>query len=387
MTSTLNPSLFQQRKPASVSQLVDDLRKAVARGVIEQGEQLPTIRQMADDTGLTYNAVNRAVSILQAEGLLVSRKRAGTFVAGRRGRQQEDRSVMRIFALIGPELSTGFYPALQKGFDLAAAERGYQIITSNTDNDVRAQADTILQLMDKNIAGIAIVPATLGPSPSHHIRLLQRNRVPVVMLHRGMEGVQAPLITVPTEHVGAMAGRQLLERGHARIAYCASQRAGLSRGYERGLRRALAEAGVTLRDEHVDYGDMVLFDNQNYAEYEDHLDRWFHLHMTGPDRPTALFTSFESLGEIAYLLAMRYGLRVPEDLSILTIGGQERRGAIVRRLACVTINEQQAGRLTADLLDQMHRGERALDDSESFTIEIGFDAAQSLAACGSARQS
>ena len=381
MTITTPPStIFSRRKPRSVDQLANELRKAVAVGTFNDGDQLPTIRQLAEETGLAYNAVNRAFSILQAEGLLVSRKRAGTFVTKQKSNGAGDeRPVIRVFALIGPELSVGFYPSLQKGFDLGSDDLGYQIITSNTNNDVRVQANTILQLMDKSVAGVAIVPATIGPSPAHHIRQLQRNGIPVVMLHRGVDDVRAPLVTIPAVQVGELAGREMIKRGHTRIGFCASQRAGSSGNYLKGLRVAMKDAGLELSEDHVHYGDIVMFDNANYAEYEASLERWFDRHMTGPDRPTVLFTSFESIGEIAYFVALRRGLRVPEDLSIVTVGGQERRGAIVRRLACVTVNEQQAGRLTADLLDEMQNGRRPLDDQHEFMIEIAFDPAESLA--------
>ncbi len=374
-------ALFSRRKPANATQLAAELRKALESGVFVEGDQLPTIRQLTDATGLPYNAVNRAFSILQAEGLLVSRKRAGTFVAPRRHDPEVQRTIMRIFALIGPELSASFYPALLKGFDQAAGMLGYQIITSNTDNDVHVQADTILQLMDKFIAGVAIVPATLGLSPTHHIRQLQRQQIPVVLLHRRVEDVQAPLIAIPAEKVGEMAGRHLVETGHKRIAFCASQRAGssLGKGYERGLRRVLSAAGIELQDKHVDYGDIVLFNKENFAIYEARLEQWFAQHMVRKDRPTAIFTSFESVGEIIYLAALRHGLRVPEDLSIVTIGGEDRRGAIAHRLACVTIHELQAGQLTAKLLDEMHHHQRPINDQETFEIGIGFDPAQTLA--------
>ena len=377
---TKTTRIFGRRKPGSVDQLADELRNAVAVGALNDGDQLPTIRQISEQTGLAYNAVNRAFAILQAEGLLVSRKRAGTFVTKQKNAVSNNgRPVMRVFALIGPELSVGFYPALQKGFDLGSDDLGYQIITSNTNNDVRVQANTILQLMDKSVAGVAIVPATLGPSPAHHIRQLQRNNIPVVMLHRGVEDVQAPLVTIPAVRVGELAGREIIKRGHERIGFCASQRAGSSENYLRGLRQAMSEAGLDLPEEHVHYGDIRVFDNVNYAEYEESLEAWFDEHMTGPDRPTVLFTSFESIGEFAYFVALRRGLRVPEDLSIVTVGGQDRRGAIVRRLACVTVNEQQAGRLTAGLLDEMQNGGRPLDDQHNFLIDIDFDAAESLA--------
>jgi DNA-binding LacI/PurR family transcriptional regulator len=309
----------------------------------------------------------------------VSRKRAGTFVTKPKNHTAGDeRPVIRVFALIGPELSSGFYPALQKGFDLGSDDLGYQIITSNTNNDVRVQANTILQLMDKSVAGVAIVPATIGPSPAHHIRQLQRNGIPVVMLHRGVDDVQAPLVTIPAVQVGELAGREMIKRGHTRIGFCASQRAGSSGNYLKGLQSAMNDAGLEISENHVHYGDIRVFDNENYADYEASLDKWFDRHMTGPDRPTALFTSFESVGEFAYFVALRRGLRVPEDLSIVTVGGQDRRGAIVRRLACVTVNEQQAGRLTARLLDEMQSRQRPLDDQQNYMIDIDFDPAQSL---------
>lgn len=373
-------SILSRRKPRSVDQLADQLRKAVAVGALNDGDQLPTIRQLSEETGLAYNAVNRAFSILQAEGLLVSRKRAGTFVAKQKSNEAGDeRPVIRVFALIGPELSAGFYPSLQKGFDSGSDDLGYQIITSSTNNDVRVQANTILQLMDKSVAGVAIVPATIGPSPAHHIRQLQRNNIPVVMLHRSVEDVHAPLVTIPTVQVGELAGREIIKRGHTRIGFCASQRAGSSANYLKGLSNAMADAGLELSDRHVHYGDMVVFDDENYAQYEASLEKWFDEHMVGPDRPTVLFSSFETIGEFAYFVALRRGLRVPEDLSIVTVGGQDRRGAIMRRLACVTVNEQQAGRLTAGLLDEMQNGRRSLDDQQNYMIDIDFDPAQSLA--------
>ncbi|MCC6680433.1 MAG: GntR family transcriptional regulator [Phycisphaeraceae bacterium] len=370
--------LLIDSKPRNGHDLTRQLRQAVVRRRLRQGERLPTIRQIMDETGLTYHAVNQAIGVLCREGLLSSRKRAGTFVTENAQHSDAPAAALRVFALIGPELSTGFYPSLQKGFDQSARACGYQIITSNTDNDVHVQAETILRLMDMSVAGVAIVPATHGPSPAHHIRQLHQRGIPVVVLHRPIEGVAAPRIIIPAQKVGELAARQILKRGHRRVAFCASQRAGSSLAYEQGFRAALNAAGVELPDRHVDFGDIVLFNDADYAAYEQRLERWFDQHMSGPDRPTAIFTSFESIGEIAYLLALRRGLRVPQDLSIVSVGGRERHGAVMRRLACVTLDEQRAGELTTELLDQMHRGQRPLAGEQIFTIPIDFDGAESL---------
>lgn len=366
-------------------ELADQLRAAVESGRFERGERMPTIRQFTEEVGLTYNVVNRAFAILQNEGLLISRKRAGTFVAEdipprHQNQSRKDRaSKVRVFALVGPELSAGFYPTLQKGFDSAAGKAGHQIIASNTEGDVGLQADTIMQLMDKSVAGVALVPATLGAPPVHHIRLLQQQNIPVVLLHRGIEGVSAPRIIIPAEKIGEQAARQMIGRGHTRVAYCASQRVGSAVGYEKGFRKALEASSLELAESMIFRGEFKLFNKEAYAQFESRLGAWFDGAMASKDRPSAIFTSFESIGEILYLLALRRGLRVPDDLSIITVGGTERHGAIARHLSCVALDEFRAGALAADLLGQMSRGERKIDDAELFTVDTTFDPAESLA--------
>lgn len=381
VTSSTTSALLGRRKPENVLQLTEQLRIAINTGVLKQGDQLPTIRQLSEETGLASNVISRTFSILQAEGLLISRKRAGTFVKTQpqNNGDHAPQTAVKVFALIAPELSTGYYPLLQKGFDLAAGQHGYQIIASHTDNDVRAQADSILQLMDKRVAGIALVPATLGPPPTHHIRQLQRNNIPVVMLHRSVEGVTAPQLRIPAEKIGKLAGQQLIDAGHTRIAYCASQHAGAAIGYERGLTEVLSQAGLDLPEHRKLYGDIVLINDKQLSIYEKQFEAWFNEQMNRQDRPTAIFTSFETIGEIAYLTAINHSLKVPEDLSIITVGGNARHGAVTRRLASITLDETNAGMLTAKLLSEMNQGTRPIDDAEVFAIDIDFDPGQTIA--------
>lgn len=380
MTTATSTRLFSNNKPENVTQLTEQLRLAVRTGVLAPGDQLPTIRDLSADIGLTTNVVSRAFANLQAEGLFVSRKRAGTFVRSDIGQSGifEDRERIRIFALVGPELTTGYYPLLQRGFNDASEQRGYQIISSNTDNDVHRQADTILQLIDKSISGVALVPATVGPSPTHQIRQLQRAFIPVVLLHRGVEGVSAPLLRIPFEQMGQLAARRLIEAGHRRFAFASSQRTGGCASYEKGFRLALHEAGIELDAGSIFHGDLLLNDRACFARFEAEFDRWFEARMTGPDRATAMFTSFEPIGEIAYLAAMRRGADTLRQLALVTVSGPERIGTIARRLACVTLDELQAGQRAAELLEAMSQQKSSLLDTQTYPINIGFDAAETL---------
>jgi GntR family transcriptional regulator len=62
-------------------QLKDQLSIAVAMGVLQPGDQLPTVRDFAVRLRLNPNTVARVYRELQAEGLFTSRHGSGTFVA------------------------------------------------------------------------------------------------------------------------------------------------------------------------------------------------------------------------------------------------------------------------------------------------------------------
>lgn len=63
-------------------QVRDGIRDRVDSGVLAPGFRLPPVRALADSLGLAANTVARAYKELEALGLVETRGRAGTFVAG-----------------------------------------------------------------------------------------------------------------------------------------------------------------------------------------------------------------------------------------------------------------------------------------------------------------
>lgn len=62
-------------------QIADAVRRLVASGALAPGTSLPPVRQLAGDLGVNLNTIARAYRLLQAEGFLVIRDRAGAVVA------------------------------------------------------------------------------------------------------------------------------------------------------------------------------------------------------------------------------------------------------------------------------------------------------------------
>jgi GntR family transcriptional regulator len=64
------------------SQIVDQVKQLVARGTLQPGEQLPTVRQLAADLRVNFNTVARAYRMLDEAGVISTQQGRGTYVLG-----------------------------------------------------------------------------------------------------------------------------------------------------------------------------------------------------------------------------------------------------------------------------------------------------------------
>lgn len=62
------------------TQLVGQIKTAIATGVFPPGERLPSVRDLATEAGVNPNTMQRALSQLESEGLVYSQRTAGRFV-------------------------------------------------------------------------------------------------------------------------------------------------------------------------------------------------------------------------------------------------------------------------------------------------------------------
>jgi DNA-binding LacI/PurR family transcriptional regulator len=89
------------------------------------------------------------------------------------------------------------------------------------------------------------------------------------------------------------------------------------------------------------------------------------------DLPDALVICDDNLVEHACGGLVAAGVRVPEDLSIVTFGGCVwPEGGLGERLTVVTIDEVDLGRRAALLIGQMQDGQRPLDRPQPSTVQF-----------------
>ncbi len=79
-------------------QILDQIRTQCATGVLQPGDQLPSVRQLALDLAVNLNTILRVYERLEAEGFIERRHGSGTFVTGkaRRAPMRRERTSLQV---------------------------------------------------------------------------------------------------------------------------------------------------------------------------------------------------------------------------------------------------------------------------------------------------
>jgi GntR family transcriptional regulator len=78
--STLQLTIDTDSATAPFEQVRTQIAVAIAEGQLSPGTKLPTVRRLAADLGLAANTVARAYRELEADAVIATHGRAGTFV-------------------------------------------------------------------------------------------------------------------------------------------------------------------------------------------------------------------------------------------------------------------------------------------------------------------
>jgi len=70
-------------------QIIEQVKFGIARGNLQPGDQLPTVRQLAVDLSINPNTVVRAYRELEIEGVIDTHQGSGTFVGNRKPQVDE----------------------------------------------------------------------------------------------------------------------------------------------------------------------------------------------------------------------------------------------------------------------------------------------------------
>jgi DNA-binding LacI/PurR family transcriptional regulator len=277
------------------------------------------IKDVAEMAGLSIATVSRALSgrgnvspasrerarAAAAELGFVPSYQASSLASGR----------TRNIGLMVPTVRRWYFSSVVEGVSAALLDAGYDLTLYNiTEGPVRRRS--ILQdfLLRKRVD--AVIAVALALSEEEIGKMLAINR-PLVGIGGPLPG--ASTIWIDDHALAESAVNHLIRLGHRRIAHLTGdsvyeQDFKIPRTRRAGYEKAMTDAGLQLRPSWIVRADFTV--EGAYAVARDLLGG-------ASERPTAVFAASDEMAIGTILAARDFGLRVPEDLSVIGLDGHE----------------------------------------------------------------
>ena len=310
----------------------------------------------------TRTTLDRAIAELVGEGFLYSQNGSGTYV--NHPKRRETTLNTERWGVIVPSVTENIYSEILSGVEVVASGQNINVLLSNSDGDMDRQKRCIQRMKDC-VTGMIIVPAICKTAHEGYqlFKQLEDAKIPFVFCNRGLEGVEAPVVTSNDFYGGYIATRHLIEKGYKKIAYLSKIR------YETSLQRchgyitALMEAGIE-----IDRKLIVLQEKgrKNLPGY-DSMKRFFALDR-GLD---AVFCFNDLLIPGVLQAAQEQNMRIPQDMGIIGYDNSPICEAQRPKITSVSYQSRQIGAKAAEILMKLISGQYHSDfDLYLFQPEI-----------------
>jgi DNA-binding LacI/PurR family transcriptional regulator len=209
-----------------------------------------------------------------------------------------------ILGIVMPQFASSYYAEVLRGVEDVASRHGYSILVSNSRGDAEQERKEIFALISRRVDGILL--ATADPHFAYQRQFTRR--FPLVLFDRYPPAFAGTVVATDNEGASFEATNHLIRLGHLHIAIIAGTR-GISAADERieGFRRAMNEAGLTVRQEFLKHGD---FNMKGGWECALELIKL-------PSPPTAIFSHNYEMTLGLMRAFSEIGVPCPQQVSIL----------------------------------------------------------------------
>jgi LacI family transcriptional regulator len=212
-----------------------------------------------------------------------------------------------LLGLVLPDITNPFFPGIIRGAEDTAFDRGYFLVTANTDEQVGRERRMLGALRSYRADGILL--ASAPGTDIEYIRRTIASGVAMVVLDRPVAGVKADAVLLDNVRGARECVRHLLQLGHRRIAIVTGPLA-LQNARERlqGYEEAIREFDIAMDPSLVLQGDYRMESGERTMK--DLLKR-----RTGA---TAVFVCNGVMTIGVLKAAEEAGVQCPRDISIAT---------------------------------------------------------------------
>ncbi|OXL84051.1 GntR family transcriptional regulator [Paenibacillus sp. SSG-1] len=301
------------------------IRGLVTSQVLKVGDRIPTEKELMERFGVSKITVVHALSGLVNERIITRVPGKGSFVSDPEyeiptasSKSAEKQTIItsgemqtRLIGLIMPSIYDYFTIRLVQGIQQALNENDYRFVIYLSEGSIEKEKEAIQTCSKIGVEGLLIFPVD-EELFNEEILSMKFAGFPFVLIDRYLPGVETHYIASDGRLGANLAVNYLWELGHREIAICSDSPIQTVTVQERidGYMNALKEKGSLINPAHIVTG----FEIGSLEQAETHpLYRYIQNRMA-----TAYITLNGSLGVKIHQMARQAGLKVPEDISIIS---------------------------------------------------------------------
>ncbi|NRG43832.1 catabolite control protein A [Bacillus sp. CRN 9] len=209
--------------------------------------------------------------------------------------------------VIIPDVSSTFVAELARGIEDIATMYKYNIILSNSDQNMDKELHLLNTMLGKQVDGIVFMG---GNIEEEHVAEFEKSPVPIVLAASIEKSETIPSVNIDNEQAAFDATTAFIEKGHKEIALVIGPlREPINKEKKlAGYKRALETAEIPFKEELVIEGDYT---------YDSGLEAFERLLEIDP-KPSAIYAGSDEMALGIIHGATDKGYSVPEDVEVIS---------------------------------------------------------------------
>jgi DNA-binding LacI/PurR family transcriptional regulator len=318
-------------------QLKDYIRKKIKKRELLPGDKLPSLRKLQMETGISLGIIRQVIGDLASEGWLRMHQGSGVFVADL---LSGPKNVALVLPCIGPEHIT----YIIKGVKEELSRVNASLVLHAASNDYTEEAD-IINMLDSNYVSGAIIYPPPTQTYGNALKELTSRKVPIVLVDTLIKTVKLDSVTVNHRKMGFEAMHNLLQNGHRNIGILGLDSTVFSfRELLGGFKDAAELYNIDFEKLPKSMSDsMQMAPNNPWQKSEEAVSEFLTKY---PDT-TAIIGCNENISMGAFLGLKKLGKKIPEDISLISLGALDCFKVSTPTISCVNQPYEEIGKLAA----------------------------------------
>ncbi len=308
----------------------------ISSQLLKPNDKIPGENEIARRFGVSVITARKALSDLVNEGFIYRIKGKGSFVSLPNSPVQEKRLRMIVFLLPASEAVDSSFMKMIRGVQAGCSSHGYSVLIEGSNDRLESEQDIMKKVINDRISGVIVY--SIDPEKNvASFNLLKEKKIPFVLIDRYTELIPYNIVSSHNTAGGFQAAEHLIQLGHRKIAFAAyDYNINTEQLRHKGYQMALKAFGI---EEDKNLFEMSAMENAA-ALYQKVKNR----------KITGIVCANDECALKLMDCFLRWGLRIPEDVSITGYDGIEATEYVRPTLTTVVQDFYQIGKAAGELL-------------------------------------